>query len=65
MCIRDSTSAPEDPGAENRALEDVAGSLTLSGDVALGTGVVIGAGILVLTGQTTRLAGDRDRRVIW
>ncbi len=52
------TSVPEDPGAENRAPEDEAGSLTLSGAVALGTGVMIGAGIFALTGQTARLAGD-------
>ncbi len=43
---------------EHQAPEDVPGSLTLSGAVALGTGVMIGAGIFALTGQTARLAGD-------
>ncbi len=44
--------------ADDSAPEDVPGSLTLSGAVALGTGVMIGAGIFALTGQTARLAGD-------
>jgi amino acid transporter len=43
---------------EDRSPEDVPGSLSLSGAVALGTGVMIGAGIFALTGQTARLAGD-------
>ena len=38
--------------------DDVPGSLTLSGAVALGTGVMIGAGIFAITGQTAQLAGD-------
>ncbi len=42
----------------HQATEDVPGSLTLSGAVALGTGVMIGAGIFALTGQTARFAGD-------
>jgi amino acid transporter len=42
----------------DQAPEDVPGSLSLSGAVALGTGVMIGAGIFALTGQTARLAGD-------
>lgn len=42
----------------HQAPEDVPGSLSLSGAVALGTGVMIGAGIFALTGQTARLAGD-------
>lgn len=44
--------------SEHQAPEDVPGSLSLSGAVALGTGVMIGAGIFALTGQTARLAGD-------
>ena len=47
-----------DPVPDHRAPEDVPGSLTLSGAVALGTGVMIGAGIFALTGQTARYAGD-------
>jgi amino acid transporter len=43
---------------DHQAPEDVPGSLTLSGAVALGTGVMIGAGIFALTGQTARFAGD-------
>ncbi|WP_430404291.1 APC family permease [Hyphomonas sp.] len=35
-----------------------AGSLTLSGTVAMGTGVMIGAGIFALTGQVAELAGS-------
>ncbi len=38
--------------------EDGAGSLSLTGAVALGTGVMIGAGIFALTGQVAGLAGD-------
>lgn len=53
-----SDPAPQDRAPEDLAPEDVAGSLTLSGAVALGTGVMIGAGIFALTGQTARLAGD-------
>lgn len=45
-------------GTDRRAPEDVPGSLSLSGAVALGTGVMVGAGIFALTGQTARLAGD-------
>ncbi|MCJ7779818.1 MAG: APC family permease [Acidimicrobiia bacterium] len=44
--------------SERQDPEDVPGSLTLSGAVALGTGVMIGAGIFALTGQTAGLAGD-------
>lgn len=44
--------------ADDGSSEDVPGSLTLSGAVALGTGVMIGAGIFALTGQTARLTGD-------
>ncbi len=51
--MEDSPAATDD-----RAPEDVPGSLSLSGAVALGTGVMIGAGIFALTGQTARLAGD-------
>lgn len=40
------------------APDDVPGSLTLFGAVALGTGVMIGAGIFALTGQTAGLTGD-------
>ncbi len=47
-----------DPAADRQAPEDVPGSLTLSGAVALGTGVMIGAGIFALTGQTARFAGE-------
>lgn len=43
---------------DHQAPEDVPGSLSLSGAVALGTGVMIGAGIFALTGQTARLAGN-------
>lgn len=43
---------------DQQAPEDVPGSLSLSGAVALGTGVMIGAGIFALTGQTARFAGD-------
>ncbi len=35
-----------------------AGSLSLTGAVAMGTGVMIGAGIFALTGQVAELAGD-------
>ncbi len=45
-------------GSDHQPPEDVPGSLSLSGAVALGTGVMIGAGIFALTGQTARLAGD-------
>ncbi len=48
--------SPSTPESQNH--EDVPGSLSLSGAVALGTGVMIGAGIFALTGQTARLAGD-------
>lgn len=34
-----------------------AGSLTLTGSIAMGTGVMIGAGIFALTGQVAELAG--------
>ena len=51
--MADGASAPD-----HQAPEDVPGSLSLSGAVALGTGVMIGAGIFALTGQTARLAGD-------
>ena len=44
--------------SSRQAPEDVPGSLTLSGAVALGTGVMIGAGIFALTGQTAALAGN-------
>lgn len=47
-----------DPAADRQAPEEVPGSLTLSGAVALGTGVMIGAGIFALTGQTARFAGE-------
>jgi amino acid transporter len=45
-------------GAESRAPEDEADSLSLFGAVSLGTGVMIGAGIFALTGQVAALAGD-------
>lgn len=48
----------QDSAVDDQAPEDVPGSLTLSGAVALGTGVMIGAGIFALTGQTARFAGD-------
>ena len=41
-----------------RAPDEVADSLSLSGAVSLGTGVMIGAGIFAITGQTAALAGD-------
>lgn len=47
-----------DPGDAQRAPEDIADSLRLSGAVALGTGVMIGAGIFAITGQTAALTGD-------
>ncbi len=40
-----------------REAEYRAGSLSLSGTVAMGTGVMIGAGIFALTGQVAELAG--------
>ncbi len=43
-----------DMNSEN---EYQAGTLTLSGTVAMGTGVMIGAGIFALTGQIAELAG--------
>ena len=49
---------PNPPATGDRAPEDVPGSLSLSGAVALGTGVMIGAGIFALTGQAARLAGN-------
>ena len=49
---------PDQTQTGHRSPEDVPGSLSLSGAVALGTGVMIGAGIFALTGQTARLAGD-------
>ncbi|MEC9367148.1 MAG: APC family permease, partial [Pseudomonadota bacterium] len=42
----------------DRASRYVAGSLSLTGAVAMGTGVMIGAGIFALTGQVAELAGD-------
>lgn len=48
--------SPSTPERQNH--EDVPGSLSLSGAIALGTGVMIGAGIFALTGQTARLAGN-------
>jgi len=45
-------------GAEGRAPEDEADSLSLFGGVSLGLGIMIGAGIFVLTGQAAGLAGD-------
>ena len=42
---------------DHRASHYKAGSLTLTGAVAMGTGVMIGAGIFALTGQVAELAG--------
>ncbi|MGD2137997.1 MAG: APC family permease [Gammaproteobacteria bacterium] len=44
-------------GNGDRAAKYQAGSLTLTGAVAMGTGVMIGAGIFALTGQVAELAG--------
>lgn len=41
----------------NHGSDYKAGSLTLTGSVAMGTGVMIGAGIFALTGQVAELAG--------
>jgi amino acid transporter len=51
--MADGASSPK-----RQAPEDVPGSLSLSGAIALGTGVMIGAGIFALTGQAARLAGN-------
>ena len=48
----------DEGNSDRQAPDDVPGSLTLSGAVALGTGVMIGAGIFAITGQTAQLAGD-------
>ncbi len=45
-------------GADARAPEVEADSLSLFGAVSLGLGIMIGAGIFVLTGQAAGLAGD-------
>jgi amino acid transporter len=43
---------------DNRSTRYEAGTLTLTGAVAMGTGVMIGAGIFALTGQVAQLAGE-------
>ncbi len=59
MLLNNVADRQDGPGAtDEQSPEDVPGSLSLSGAVALGTGVMIGAGIFALTGQTARLAGD-------
>ena len=43
---------------DDRSPTYAAGSLSLTGAVAMGTGVMIGAGIFALTGQVAELAGE-------